>query len=503
VAASPHRIRRQRFRVGARSAAEAFDVRQRFTQGLETVQSALSRAFDALVPGDEIVHLPRLEIRARVRSFDELVEVLPELVQREALALLEKDAATGPPPVAAPQGHTAEAPPTGNALLHYVRTGSLAWTDETWSRAKNTALFLGVSLEESRAVLGALPLPQLDETTVSTVFRLLQTLPEALWAELASGFFAERPVFAAPRPPAASLPERPTATHVAQAIAAIATSSLPRHTRLWITATLIVAARTASAPASTSLTALVSRALGPSRTSVDIVEILPPAARPVWQYFALTTAAESPPVEASRSDTARPLPGPSVPSAAEPARQWITTVRSHEEPAPGLVVSCAGLVLVHPFVARFFEATGVTQGFVRELEEPQLPRAAALLHHLVTGAAEPLEHELGLIKPLLGLSPHEPLSVGGGLVTDADREEAERLLEAVVSHWGALGRTSAASFRSTFLDRSGLLRETDDGLRLHVEPAPFDMLLDRLPWAISVVKLPWMRKAIFTEWPTL
>jgi hypothetical protein len=28
------------------------------------------------------------------------------------------------------------------------------------------------------------------------------------------------------------------------------------------------------------------------------------------------------------------------------------------------------------------------------------------------------------------------------------------------------------------------------------------MLLAQLPWGIGTVKLPWMNKAIFTEWPT-
>jgi hypothetical protein len=74
------------------------------------------------------------------------------------------------------------------------------------------------------------------------------------------------------------------------------------------------------------------------------------------------------------------------------------------------------------------------------------------------------------------------------------------MLEAVIEHWGGLGRTSVAGLRSSFLDRPGLVRETDTEYRLVIEPRPFDVLLARLPWSVGVVKLPWMTKPIFTEW---
>jgi hypothetical protein len=37
---------------------------------------------------------------------------------------------------------------------------------------------------------------------------------------------------------------------------------------------------------------------------------------------------------------------------------------------------------------------------------------------------------------------------------------------------------------------------------LQVEAESFDMLLGKLPWGISTMKLPWMNKPIFTDWPT-
>jgi len=107
------------------------------------------------------------------------------------------------------------------------------------------------------------------------------------------------------------------------------------------------------------------------------------------------------------------------------------------------------------------------------------------------------------IKVLLGLAPDDPLAVADGLLSDGDRAEADALLAAAVKHWPALGNTSIAGLRVSFLQRRGLLRDDERGWHLQVETRSFDMLLGQLPWSISIMKLPWMTKPIHTDWPTL
>jgi hypothetical protein len=165
------------------------------------------------------------------------------------------------------------------------------------------------------------------------------------------------------------------------------------------------------------------------------------------------------------------------------------------------MVRHAGLILLHPFLSRFFESTAVKEAGERELFSGELPRAAALLHGLATGEDEVFEMDIDFIKVLLGLGLEAQLPVSEGLLSATDREEVEALLSAVIGHWRALKSTSARGLRGSFLQRRGLLREDDQGYRLQVEPAPFDMLLGQLPWGISTVKLPWMKRAIFTDWP--
>jgi hypothetical protein len=164
--------------------------------------------------------------------------------------------------------------------------------------------------------------------------------------------------------------------------------------------------------------------------------------------------------------------------------------------------SDAGLVLLHPFIPRLFDAVGIAPAGTVELPEAMLPRAAALLHWLMSEREEVYEFELTTIKVLLGLPPDRMLLVGTGLLSEADKEEANALLAAAIAHWGALGKTGVAALRMSFLQRRGLLRDIGSGWQLRVEPESFDMLLGKLPWGISIVRLPWMTRPIFTEWPT-
>ena len=123
-----------------------------------------------------------------------------------------------------------------------------------------------------------------------------------------------------------------------------------------------------------------------------------------------------------------------------------------------------------------------------------------MLHWLATGRDEPFEFEQGMAKLLLGQAPDDPLPVAAGLLGAAEREEGVALLAAVVDNWPALGKTSVDGLRLSFLQRGGLLYPARDGWLLRLQAESFDLLLDRLPWGISIVRLPWMRGTLFTEW---
>jgi hypothetical protein len=162
----------------------------------------------------------------------------------------------------------------------------------------------------------------------------------------------------------------------------------------------------------------------------------------------------------------------------------------------GLYVDNAGLVILHPFLQRFLEGLGIAQEGV--LLQPD--RALHLLHYLCTGHTPAPEYELTLPKILCNIPLKTPVEADITL-TDREKEEAMALLEAAIRWWDALRNTGADALRGTFLCRPGKLSRREDGdWLLQVERQGFDVLLDQLPWGISVLRLAWMEGMLWVEW---
>lgn len=159
----------------------------------------------------------------------------------------------------------------------------------------------------------------------------------------------------------------------------------------------------------------------------------------------------------------------------------------------------AGLILLHPYIPRYLKACGLDL-LASQPDQAQYDMAAALLFYLVAGDVEPVEFELDVVKLMLGLSPEYPLPIARGLLKAENISEAEQLLSSFISHWPALKATSPDGLRQGFLQRPGLLKETEKHWELTVEPSGVDVLLEQLPFAYSIVKLPWMPKSILIEW---
>jgi hypothetical protein len=165
------------------------------------------------------------------------------------------------------------------------------------------------------------------------------------------------------------------------------------------------------------------------------------------------------------------------------------------ETGEGIFIENAGLVLLHPFLPRFFEALAVASE--DRLLKPE--RTLCLLHYLATGQQIAPEYELFLPKILCNLSPETPVEADVGL-TGVERDEAVGLLEAVIRHWGALGSCSPDALRGTFLLRKGKIAQRGKDWLLKVESQTCDILLQQLPWGISVIRLPWMLQSLWVEW---
>ncbi|HEY1166261.1 MAG TPA: contractile injection system tape measure protein [Chitinophaga sp.] len=161
-------------------------------------------------------------------------------------------------------------------------------------------------------------------------------------------------------------------------------------------------------------------------------------------------------------------------------------------------INNAGLVLLHPYLNIFFNALGLLEKRAFKSSAAQ-DKAVQLLGFLASGETDIPEYDLVFPKLLCGLLPEDPVDRFVEL-TELDKTEANQLLEAVINNWNALGSTSADGLRGNFLMREGKLQWQSDEWRLRVTQASYDLLLNRLPWGISVVRLPWMPWALKTEW---
>ena len=54
--------------------------------------------------------------------------------------------------------------------------------------------------------------------------------------------------------------------------------------------------------------------------------------------------------------------------------------------------------------------------------------------------------------------------------------------------------------RQSFLQRDGWLSRDDAGWRLRVDTQAYDVLLQTLPWQISLIRLPLMTSPLFVDW---
>lgn len=196
------------------------------------------------------------------------------------------------------------------------------------------------------------------------------------------------------------------------------------------------------------------------------------------------------PEEAAAARAAAEAPPPSQGEQAEDAE-------ADDAAGTMIAVADAGLVLLHPFLPALFEARGLA-AHGRFIDDAAWQHAIHLAAFLATGERSPREPELVMAKLLCGWPLDE--TVASATLGDADAAEGEALLRAAIAHWTALGQASPTALRETFLLRPGRLGRSAEGWRLEVERRGTDVLLDRLPWGLGAVRLPWMRRPLFVDW---
>ena len=163
-----------------------------------------------------------------------------------------------------------------------------------------------------------------------------------------------------------------------------------------------------------------------------------------------------------------------------------------------LYIQNAGVVLFWPYLKTFFEQCGLVKE--NTFTDPQASyRAAHLLQYLATGKTYSPEFRLPLNKILCGIPMQLPVPLDINL-TEAEKKDCLQLTESLIGNWEALKNTSPEGLRQSFLLRPGKLSRKTDHWHLKVEQKTWDVLLDKIPWPLSTIKLYWMPTLIHVEW---
>lgn len=164
-----------------------------------------------------------------------------------------------------------------------------------------------------------------------------------------------------------------------------------------------------------------------------------------------------------------------------------------------LYADAAGLVLLHPFLPELFRMSDLwqTEGWVSGQAQHT---AVLLVTWLGYGHTDIPEYNLIIPKLLCGMPWEETLDISIPL-EDHHRQSGTELLEAVINHWSVLGKTSADGLREGFIMRRGKVEEKKDGWLITVEKKAQDVLMGKLPWGISMIRLPWMKDTgVYVDW---
>jgi hypothetical protein len=183
----------------------------------------------------------------------------------------------------------------------------------------------------------------------------------------------------------------------------------------------------------------------------------------------------------------------------QPAKKKQTVNAAGELPEEGVYVDNGGLVILHPFFQPLFTELELLSTDGKFVAEEAKARAAVILQYLFTGDTAYAEYDMVLNKLFCGIAVEEVLPEDI-VLTEKETSECDGLLDTVIQYWDALKGASKEAVRQTFFQRKAKIRFKDDHWLFQVERSAMDILLDRLPWGIGIIRLPWLQHLIHVEW---
>ena len=165
----------------------------------------------------------------------------------------------------------------------------------------------------------------------------------------------------------------------------------------------------------------------------------------------------------------------------------------------GSPVKNSGLVLLWPFMKTLFSICEYLdpKGDFKNRESRE--RATLLLQYLAVKSTAIEEPYLALNKVMTGFPLEEslPLEI---ILSDKEKDIADALLLNVIKQWPSFTNSSVENLRGSFLIRDGILTFNGKEWKLRVESKSYDLLLNKLQWGYSMIRLSWVPYIIKVEW---
>ncbi len=158
----------------------------------------------------------------------------------------------------------------------------------------------------------------------------------------------------------------------------------------------------------------------------------------------------------------------------------------------------AGLILVWPFLPSLFENLGLLKNTKFKSISESL-KAVSVMNYIEKGSIRNTDNNCWLNRLLCNV-PFDT-KIKFEILTLKEKNESDEVLRALIHHWKELNETSISGLRESFIKREGILKKTDTCI-LNVHYLSIDILLESLPWSISLIKLPWMENILTVNWHT-
>lgn len=165
----------------------------------------------------------------------------------------------------------------------------------------------------------------------------------------------------------------------------------------------------------------------------------------------------------------------------------------------GIAVRNAGIVLLNDYIIMLFKRLNLFKDSHFVSIEAQ-KKAVQYLQFVVTGLTQTEDIYLPLNKVLCGLpfTDNVPDTIE---ISEPNKILIHGLLEAAISHWSVIGDCSVNGFRGNWLVRDGILTDLEERWELTVDKRAYDILINKSPFAFSILKYPWMNKPLHVIWP--